>query len=88
MFSDIQQLQDLLVMSSLKAAGPAKGKAAKGIKPNSNKTVTKEADVASQDPNYPNDLLAYVLSCSTDDDDNTICTFIKPGDQVDLSSEF
>ena len=86
MFSDIQHLQDLLVMSSLKAA-PAKG-GAKGIKPNSNKTATKEADVAAQDPNYPNDILAYVLSCSTDDDDNTICSFVKPGDAIDLSSEF
>jgi hypothetical protein len=86
MFSDIQQLQNLLVLSSLKAA-PAKG-AAKSIKPNSNKTATKEADVAAQDPTYPNDILAYVLSCTTDDDDNTICSFVKPGDEIDMSSEY
>ena len=72
-------------MSSLKAAGP-KG-APKSIKPNSNKTATKETDVAAQDPHYPNDILAYVLSCTTDDDDNTVCTFVKPGDEIDLSSE-
>ncbi len=84
MFSDIQHLQDLLIMSSLKAA-PKGG--AKSIKPNGNKTTTKESDVASQDPKYPNDLSAYVLSCTTDDDDNTICSFIKPGDHVDMSSE-
>ncbi len=69
-------------MSSLK------GSAAKSIKPGSTKTATKEADVAQQDPNYPNDILAYVLSCSTDDDDNVICTFVKPGDEIDLSSEY
>ncbi len=84
MFSDIQQLQNLLVLSSLKA----KSAPAKAIKPNSNKTATKESDVAQQDPTYPNDILAYVLSCTTDDDDNTICSFIKPGDEVDLSSEY
>ena len=78
MFSDIQHLQDLLIMSSLKA---------KSIKPNSNKTATKESDVAAQDPTYPNDILAYVLSCTTDDDDNTICSFVKPGDEIDMSSE-
>ena len=85
MFSDIQQLQDLLVLSSLKAGKAPK--ATKTIKPDSNKTATKESDVAAQDPTYPNDILAYVLSCSTDDDDNTVCSFVKPGDQVDLSSE-
>ncbi len=76
MFSDIQHLQDLLVISSLKAAPAKKGRAAaKTIAPNSNKTATKEAD-AAQDPTYPNDILAYVLSCTNDDDDNTICTFV------------
>jgi hypothetical protein len=79
MFSDIQQLQNLLVLSSLSK---------KAIKANSTKTATKESDVAAEDPLYPNDILAYVLSCSTDDDDNTVCSFVKPGDEIDLSSEY
>jgi hypothetical protein len=79
MFADLQHLQLLLSTSSLAAK--------KHIEPNSNKTATKEQDVAAQDPKYPNDILAYVLSCTNDEDDNIICTFVKPGDEIDMSSE-
>lgn len=81
MFSDLHHLQ--LLFTSLAAAQ----KAPKTIQPNTNTTATKESDVAAQDPKYPNDILAYVLSCTADDDANTVCTFVKPGSEVDLSSE-
>lgn len=79
MFADLQHLQFLLSTSSLAAK--------KHIEANSNKTSQTEQGVAQQDPKYPNDILAYVLSCTNDDEDVTICTFVKPGDEIDMSSE-
>ena len=82
MFADFQHLQILL-----NTALAAKGAAPKTIQANTNTTATKESDVAAQDPKYPNDILAYVLSCTADDDGNTTCSFVKPGSDIDMSSE-